>query len=83
VNVVSSNPVTNEEFARTLGRVIGRPTFIPVPKLALELALGEMAQDTVLASQRVVPRRLLDAAFEYKYPTIESALRAALARAAS
>jgi hypothetical protein len=54
-----------------------------VPKLALELALGEMAQDTVLASQRVVPRRLLDAGFEHKHPTIESALRAAMARAAS
>jgi len=83
VNIVSPNPVTNEEFARTLGRVVGRPTFVPVPRLALELALGEMAQDTVLASQRVVPRRLLDAGFEYQHPTIESALRAALARAAS
>lgn len=83
VNIVSPNPVTNAEFSRTLGRVVGRPTFIPVPKIALELALGEMAQDTVLASQRVVPRRLLEAGFEYQNPTIESALRAALARAAS
>src|SRR5581483_4831106 len=79
VNMVSPNPVSNREFAQTLGRVLGRPSLFPVPKLALELALGRMADDTVLASQRVVPRRLLAMRFEYQHPTLEGALRAELA----
>jgi hypothetical protein len=78
VNVVAPNPVTNAEFTRTLGRVLARPSFFPVPKLALNLLLGELAHDTVLASQRVVPRRLLEAGFDFQHPTLESALRAAL-----
>jgi uncharacterized protein len=80
VNVVAPNPVTNREFARTLARVLGRPSLIPVPKFALELAFGEMADDTVLASQRVVPRRLLEAGFEFQHSTVESALRAEVTR---
>jgi uncharacterized protein (TIGR01777 family) len=79
VNLASPIPVTNAEFTRTLGRVLARPSLFPVPKLALKLVLGAMAQDTVLASQRVVPRRLLEAGFDFQHPTLESALRAALA----
>jgi hypothetical protein len=82
VNVSSPIPVTNAEFTRTLGRVLGRPYLLAVPKFALQLVFGEMAQDTVLASQRVVPRRLLDAGFEFQQPTVEAALRAALNRGA-
>ena len=75
VNVVGPNPVTNAEFTETLGRVLGRPTVTVVPAFALKLALGQMAEDTALASQRVVPRRLHDAGFQFELPTLEGALR--------
>jgi uncharacterized protein (TIGR01777 family) len=75
VNVVAPNPVTNAEFAQTLGRVIRRPTMFKVPRFALKLVMGEMADDTILASQRVRPRRLLESGFDFEQPTLESALR--------
>jgi conserved hypothetical protein TIGR01777 len=75
VNMVSVNPVTNEEFTQAVARVLGRPALFTVPAFAMKLVLGEMAQDTVLASQRVMPRRLLDAGFDFACPTLESALR--------
>ena len=78
VNLVAPNPVTNEELAKTLGRVLGRPAVVPVPTLALELMFGEMAKETLLASQRVHPRALTERGFEYRYPTLTSALRAIL-----
>jgi uncharacterized protein (TIGR01777 family) len=75
VNVVAPNPVTNAEFTDTLGRVLGRPTFTIVPAFALKLALGQMAEDTALASQRVIPRRLSEAGFRFEFPGLEEALR--------
>jgi uncharacterized protein (TIGR01777 family) len=75
VNVVGPNPVTNAEFTDTLGRVLGRPTVTVVPAFALKLALGQMAEDTALASQRVVPRRLNDAGFQFEFPSLQAALR--------
>jgi len=79
VNVVAPNAVTNAEFTDALGRVLGRPTFTRVPTFALKLALGQMAEDTALASQRVVPRRLSEAGFQFALPRIEAALRHELA----
>ena len=75
VNVVAPNAVTNAEFTETLGRVLGRPTFTTVPAFALKFALGQMAEDTALASQRIVPRRLNEAGFRFELPTLEAALR--------
>jgi uncharacterized protein (TIGR01777 family) len=80
VNLVSPNPVTNAEFAATLGRVLGRPALVPVPSFALELLYGEMARATILAGQRVLPRALLRAGFTFAHPTLEEALRFELAR---
>jgi uncharacterized protein (TIGR01777 family) len=82
VNVVAPNPVTNAEFTDTLGRVLGRPTFTMVPEFALKLALGQMAEDTALASQRVIPRRLQESGFQFELPTLEVALRHELSRSA-
>jgi uncharacterized protein len=79
VNLVSPNPVTNAEFASTLGRVLSRPALIPVPAFALELAYGEMARATILAGQRVLPKALLRAGFQFAHPTLEQALRFELA----
>jgi uncharacterized protein (TIGR01777 family) len=78
VNLVTPDPVRNEDFAATLGKVLSRPALIPVPRFALELAFGEMADATILASQRVVPRALLATGFQFAHPTLEGALRAVI-----
>lgn len=80
VNVVTPNPVTNGEFTRELGRALGRPAFVPVPAWALRLALGEMADETILASARARPSRLLETGFEFQHESIASALGEALRR---
>jgi uncharacterized protein (TIGR01777 family) len=73
-NLVAPNPVTNREFAQTLGRVLGRPALLHTPATILRLALGEMA-DLLLKGQRAVPKRLLELGFEFAYPDLEGALR--------
>jgi len=72
--------VTNAEFTRTLGRVLGRPTLVPLPAFAARLALGEMADELLLTSQRVVPARLQASGYAFRHPTLEGAFRAALDR---
>jgi uncharacterized protein len=78
VNLVAPNPVTNSEFVAALGRVLRRPTVFPVPALALTLALGDMARDTILASQRVVPQRLLESCFQFESPDLLGGLQRVL-----
>lgn len=75
VSVVAPNPVTNREFTKTLGRVLGRPTLLPVPAFALRLVAREMADETLLASTRVQPRALLSTGYQFRYPELEGALR--------
>jgi uncharacterized protein len=75
LNLTAPNPVTNAELSRALGRALHRPAVVPVPALALRLMYGEMAS-TVLTGQRVLPRRLLELGYEFKYTDIEAALRA-------
>jgi len=72
-NLSSPNPVQNSELARTIGREMGKPAFIPVPAFVIRLLFGEMAI-TVLGGQRVLPDRLLKAGFRFNYPTIEQTL---------
>jgi uncharacterized protein len=78
VNVVAPNPVTNREFTRSLAHALRRPAALPVPAFALRLALGEMAEATILQSERVVPARLSAAGFDFEYPKVDAALRAIL-----
>ncbi|NIP86553.1 MAG: TIGR01777 family protein [Planctomycetales bacterium] len=80
VNAVAPQPVTNLEFTKTLGRVLGRPTIFPMPAFAARLALGEMANDLLLASARVVPAKLNGSGYTFRYPDLEGALRHVLAR---
>jgi uncharacterized protein len=75
VNVATPAPVTQSEFAGTLGRVLGRPTLMSVPAFGVRLMLGEMATETVLASQRLVPTRLLATGYAFRWPALEPALR--------
>jgi uncharacterized protein len=79
VNAVAPEAVTNKEFSKTLGRVMGRPAVLPVPKLALSALFGGELTQTVAGGQRVVPRRAQDLGYEFRYPTLEPALRATLA----
>jgi uncharacterized protein (TIGR01777 family) len=79
INMVAPVPVTNADFTHALGQALGRPTIIPVPEAAIRLMFGEMGEATILASQRVVPTRLLGAGFAFRYETIGAALPAVLA----
>jgi uncharacterized protein len=81
VNAVAPAPVTNSEFTKTLGRVLGRPTVAPVPAFALRLILGEMADAALLASTRVRPERLQATGYRFRFPELEGALRHVLGRA--
>jgi uncharacterized protein (TIGR01777 family) len=75
VNAVAPNPVTNEEFTKALGHVLGRPTFMSVPAFAARLAFGEMADALLLSGARVVPARLQATDFQFAHTEIEEALR--------
>lgn len=74
-NASAPNPVTNAEFTRALAAVLGRPAVLPMPELALKLLFGEMSE-LLLVSDRMVPKRLLDEGFKFRYPRIEPALKA-------
>jgi uncharacterized protein (TIGR01777 family) len=75
VNAVSPNPVTNAEFTQTLGHVLRRPTFFSIPRFAVELLLGEMGREALLASFRVRPAKLVASEFQFQFPELEPALR--------
>jgi len=75
VNIVAPNPVTNRDFTKTLGRILSRPTVLPMPAFAARLALGQMADELLLASARVLPKKLLDSPFRFEHPTLDDALR--------
>lgn len=80
VNLVAPRAVTNAEFTRTLARVLRRPAVLPVPTRVLKAVFGEMADETLLASARVVPAKLEEAGYVYRHETLEDALRAGLGR---
>jgi uncharacterized protein len=81
VNLVSPEPVRNSEFTRVLASVLHRPAIFPAPAVALRLALGEMADALLLASQRVQPECLQQYGFAFRYEHLEQALHAMLAKA--
>ncbi len=74
MNLVAPNPVTNREMTHALGRALRRPTAIPVPAAAVRLLLGEMADELLLASQRVSAERLQSSGFEFQFPELDAAL---------
>jgi uncharacterized protein len=80
VNLTAPNPTTNAQFTRALARAVHRPAVLPVPAWALRGITGEMADEALLASARVVPARLTAAGFQFAHPTIDAALAAALAK---
>jgi uncharacterized protein (TIGR01777 family) len=81
VNLTAPHPVRNAEFAQVLGNVLRRPSLLPAPAAALRLALGEMADELLLASARVLPERLRETGYQFRQPELEQALRHVLGRA--
>lgn len=75
VNLVSPNPVTNAEFTRALATMLRRPAVLTAPRFALKLVLRKFADEGVLASARVMPKKLIESGFEFRYPEITGALR--------
>jgi uncharacterized protein len=73
-NATAPNPVTNREFSKALGRALGRPAILPLPKLALRARFGVELGDVLVGGQRALPRRALDAGFEFAHPELEPAL---------
>lgn len=79
-NLTAAEPATNAAFTRALGEVLRRPTVLPVPKFALKVAFGEMAEHLLLTGQRVLPKRLLDAGYTFKHPDLRAALQDAIGK---
>jgi len=74
INATAPNPVTNKDFASTLASVLKRPAFLPMPAFVLKLMLGQMAEELLLSGQRVIPKKILDAAYVFQYAELENAL---------
>jgi uncharacterized protein (TIGR01777 family) len=74
VNAVSPTPVRNADFTEALAAAVARPALLPVPAFVLRFALGEMADETLLASTRAIPKILIDRGFRFDHPSLESAL---------
>ncbi|MCX8013925.1 MAG: TIGR01777 family oxidoreductase [Rectinema sp.] len=74
VNACSPYPVINKEFTQVLARVLRRPALLPVPAMAMQIALGEMADSLLLSSTRMLPKKLESSEFKWKYPVLQDAL---------
>ena len=74
VNAVSPNPATNRDFSRALGKALRRPAIFPVPAFAVRLLFGEMADEALLASARVLPKKLQQAGYSFRHPELQPAL---------
>lgn len=80
VNLVAPNPVTNKAFTHTLGKVLHRPTVVPIPALGIRTLLGEMGEALLLNGSRIEPQRLIASGFTFQYPHLEGALQHLLTR---
>lgn len=80
INVATHEAATNEEFTKTLGHVLRRPTLVSAPAFAVRLVFGEMGDALLLASTRVEPARLEAGGFRFQHPELEMALRSVLAK---
>ena len=74
INGTAPKPVTNKEFTSTLASVLKRPAYLPMPAFVLKLMLGQMAEELLLSGQRVIPKKILDAGYDFQYAELENAL---------
>jgi uncharacterized protein (TIGR01777 family) len=75
INGTSPNPVINQVFTKTLGTALKRPTIFPMPKMVVQLLMGQMGEELLLAGKRVLPRKILDAGYNFQYKKLENALK--------
>jgi uncharacterized protein (TIGR01777 family) len=75
VNLAAPQSMRMIEFCNALGSVLHRPSWLPVPEFALRLMLGEMAQPLLFQGQKIIPKKLLEAGFKFRYPNLENALQ--------
>jgi uncharacterized protein (TIGR01777 family) len=75
INAVAPNPVKNEKFTKTLGKVLNRPTIIPIPAFGIKLLFGEKGESLLLEGARVLPQRMENAGFEFRFPDLEDAMK--------
>ena len=75
LNAISPSPVTNAKFTKTLGKVLNRPTLLPVPEFAVNLLFGEMGKALLLSGARVLPKVLKEAGFKFEYQDLEEAIK--------
>ena len=80
VNIVTPSPVTNREFSKVLGKALRRPSLLPLPAAVVRLLMGEMGDELLLASTRVMPGKLTAAGFDFRYPHLEEGLKHVLGR---
>lgn len=80
INAVAPQAVTNTSFTRSLGKVLRRPTILPLPEAAVSALFGEMGRETVLSDLEVVPGRLMQMGFTWKHPNLDAALELCLKR---
>ena len=80
VNLCSPEPVRNVDLGSAIGKILHRPSFMPAPGFMIKLILGEFGS-VLLKGQRVIPRRMLDAGFKFRYPNIEEALKSIILKA--
>lgn len=74
INGTSPNPVTNKNFTKNLGRVLKRPTILPMPVVVIKLLMGQMGEELLLAGKKILPVKVLDAGYKFKYEVLEEAL---------
>ena len=74
-NLTAPNPVSQKQFAKTLGKVLRRPAFAPLPGFVIKILFGEMGVKLTLESQKVLPNRLLEEGYEFLHPDLEKALQ--------
>lgn len=80
VNMVAPKPVPNEEFTKTLGSVLSRPTILPMPAFSVKLLFGEMGETVLLGSQRVEPSQLISSGYPFRFRTLRASLENVLSR---
>ena len=79
-NLTAPNPVTQKQFAKTLGKVLRRPGFAPAPGFVMKILFGEMGKSLILDGQKVHPKRLIESGYRFEHKSLEPALRDALGR---
>jgi NAD dependent epimerase/dehydratase family enzyme len=78
INAVAPEPVTNNTFTKTLGKVLGRPTVFPLPAGLVKILFGEMGKETILSDLEVLPKSLTELGFEWQQADLETALKQTL-----